>query len=106
MVGVSLVCIFSLCWPRLSLSQERSRLVLETQASQKVNLTVGKSTIINSSKPVKRVSLAAPDVADPVVISPRQVYMTGKAVGITNLTLWGEDDRVFSILDVEVSPDL
>jgi len=106
MVVVSLVCTLSLGLPHLSLSQERSRIVLEPQASKKVSLAVGKSIIINSPKPVKRVSLAAPEVADPVVISPRQVYLTGKAVGITNLTLWGEDDRVFSILDVEVSHDL
>ena len=30
----------------------------------------------------------------------------GKAVGTTNLTLWGADDRVSTILDVTVSSDL
>lgn len=101
-----LVCTLSLCCPHVGVTQDRSRIVLETQASQKVSLTMGKSLLINSLKPVKRVSLAAPEIADPVVISPRQVYLTGKAVGITNLTLWGEDERVFSIVDVEVVPDL
>src|SRR5262245_48089901 len=101
-----LVWTWSLCLPAFGVTQDRAPLLLETQALQKVGLTLGKSMLINSLKPVKRISLAAPEIADPVVVSPRQVYLTGKAVGITNLTLWGEDERVFAILDVEVSPDL
>jgi pilus assembly protein CpaC len=67
---------------------------------------VGKSLVIDTPVAVKRVSLANPEIADTVVISPRQIYLTGKAVGTTNLTLWGADDRVFSVFDVAVSADL
>lgn len=63
-------------------------------------------TISEPVKAVKRVSLAAPDMADAVIISTRQVYLMGKAVGVTNLTLWDEEDQVLAILNVEVSPDL
>jgi pilus assembly protein CpaC len=55
---------------------------------------------------MKRVSLAAPEIADAVVLTPRQIYITGKAPGVTNLTLWGADNTVSGIIDLEVSPDI
>jgi len=73
---------------------------------QKLSLTVGKSIIIGSPEPVKRISLAAPEVADSMVLSPRQIYIIGKIPGVTNLTMWGADDRVSTIVDLEVSPDI
>ncbi len=78
---------------------------LDAAAPQKINLTVGKSIVIESPSAVKRVSLAAPAFADAIVLSPRQVYLTGKAPGLTNLTLW-EGDTVLAAFDVEVSPDI
>jgi Flp pilus assembly secretin CpaC len=62
--------------------------------------------VIDTPVAIKRVSIANPEIADTVVISPRQIYLTAKAVGTTNLTLWGADDRVSSIFDVAVSADL
>jgi pilus assembly protein CpaC len=41
-----------------------------------------------------------------VVLSPRQFYLTAKAVGGTHLTLWDERDRVISVFDVEVTPNV
>jgi len=101
--------LFASLWAFLSFpgwSQELSQGAFRTYAPQKINLAVGKSLVIDTPAPVKRVSLASSEVADTVVISPRQVYLTGKAVGTTNLTLWGSDDRVSAIFDVVVAPDL
>ncbi|MEW6327516.1 MAG: type II and III secretion system protein family protein [Thermodesulfobacteriota bacterium] len=87
-------------------AQDISQVTLESHLPQKLTLTVGKSTIITSPAPVKRVSLAAPEIADAIVLSPQQIYVLGKAVGTTNLTLWKADDSAFTVLDLEVSPDL
>ena len=53
---------------------------------------------------MKRVSLAAPDIADALVLSPRQVSITGKNPGVTTLTLWSDPDRLSRIFDIEVHP--
>jgi pilus assembly protein CpaC len=82
-----------------------SVVTLNPAAPKKISLVVGKSVIIESPSAVKRVSLAAPAFADAIVLSPRQIYLTGKAPGLTNLTLW-EGDAVLAALDVEVSPDI
>lgn len=74
--------------------------------SQMLKLTTGKSTIIDVPVAIKRASLANPDIADAIVLSPRQIYVTGKGFGVTNLTLWGKDEQVFTILDIEVDLDI
>jgi len=80
--------------------------VIEKAVPQKLSLTVGKSVIVSSSEPVKRVSLGSQDVADAIVLSPQQISVIGKATGVTNLILWGVDDKISSVLDIQVSPDV
>src|SRR5271157_254115 len=98
--------VFALCLslPRVSWAAD-SATTNATQA-EKLTVTVGKSVVIDSDSPVRRVSLAAPDIADALVLSLRQVYITGKSPGVTTLTLWSEPERVSRIFDVEVQPDI
>ena len=91
---------FSLVW-----AQGVPRITIETTSPQKLSLIVGKSVIIQSPEPVKRVSLVSPEIADAMVLTPHQIYLTGKAPGTTNLTLW-VDNKVSAIIDLEVSPDI
>ena len=74
--------------------------------AQRFELGVGKSKVVDLTTSIKRASLANPEVADTVVLSPKQIYLTGKAVGVTTLTLWKENGELFSAFDVTVSPDL
>lgn len=73
---------------------------------QRFELGVGKSKVVDLTTPIKRASLANPEVADTVVLSPKQIYLTGKAIGVTTLTLWKENGELFSAFDVRVTPDL
>ncbi|HEY2773651.1 MAG TPA: type II and III secretion system protein family protein [Candidatus Binatia bacterium] len=71
-----------------------------------LDVTLGKSVVVESPIPVVRASLANPGVADAVVLSPRQVYVTGAGTGTTNLTLWQSDAEVYKIYTINVHPDL
>ena len=71
-------------------------LVQETMEAKKLNLISGKSTILKTSLPIKRVSIANPEIADVRVLSPHEIYLTGKTAGTTNLTL-GQDSKVTGI---------
>jgi len=79
---------------------------IETQTPRNIELVKGKSLVIDTRSTLKRVSLADPEVADARVVSPQQLYLTGKAVGATNLTLWTENDSIFAVYDLVVAPDL
>ena len=80
--------------------------VVAANEPQKLNLSVGKSLVLDLPVAVTRASLANPEIADALVLSPKQLYVTGKSAGVTNLTLWQDNQKIFSIFDVEVAPDL
>jgi pilus assembly protein CpaC len=82
------------------------QLVSLSKETQQVSLVVGKSTVVNMPVAIKRASLADPKIADAMVLSPKQIYVTGKGYGTTNLTLWGQDGQVLAILDLDVGVDL
>ena len=82
---------------------------ISAQASkdvQALDLVMGKSTVVDVPVAIKRASLANPAIADAIVLSPKQIYVTGKGFGTTNLTLWGKDDQILAIFDVEVVLDV
>ena len=82
---------------------------MSAQASKNVQalgLVLGKSTVVDVPVAIKRASLANPAIADAIVLSPKQIYVTGKGFGSTNLTLWGKDDQILAIFDVEVVLDV
>lgn len=72
--------------------------------SEVVTLSVGESALLQQDGPVERVSIANPNVADALVISPVEVLVNGIGLGTTTLILWGEDGsrRLYS---VEVTAD-
>ena len=70
-----------------------------------IDLLQGKSKVMNVASKIKRVSLADPEVADIMLLSPTQIYLTGKAPGATNLTLW-KNGSIYKVYDLVVSPDV
>ena len=82
------------------------RKVSSVPDSQQMSLVVGKSAVVDLSVPIKRASLADPQIADAIVLSPKQIYVTGKGYGTTNLTIWGREDQVIAVFDLDVGVDL
>lgn len=92
--------------PVTALATDDNHYHIKMPEPQQVSLVVGKSSVIDMPTVIKRASLADPQVADAIVLSPRQIYVTGKGYGTTNLTLWGRDDQVIAIFDLDVGIDL
>jgi pilus assembly protein CpaC len=72
---------------------------------EKVDLLVGRSTVIRTDRPIKRVSLPKPEVADAVVTSTNEVLVHGKLPGTISLFIWGDNGDISSY-DVSVRRDL
>jgi len=92
--------------PVVAKANDDNRSLVRTPEPQQVSLVVGKSTVVDTHVAIKRASLADPQVADAIVLSPRQIYVTGKGYGTTNLTLWGKDDQIIAVFDLDVGVDL
>ena len=79
--------------------------MLETVDAKKIEMVSGKSIILRSAVPIKRVSIADPEIADFLLLSANEIYLKGKAAGVTNLTLW-QNKKLVAIYDLEVVYDL
>ncbi|MCJ7617653.1 MAG: pilus assembly protein N-terminal domain-containing protein, partial [Desulfobacterales bacterium] len=77
----------------------------ETREPRKLELVSGKSIILRTSEPIKRISVGLPMIADFILISPREIYIIGNATGSTSLTLW-QNKKIFAIYDLEVVYDI
>jgi pilus assembly protein CpaC len=73
--------------------------------TKRIELVSGKSVVIRTEAAVKRISIAKPEIADFNLLSPTEIYLTGKAAGTTNLTLW-QDGRLTTVYDLVVSYDV
>lgn len=65
-----------------------------------IDLLVGRSTVLNLDRPIERVSLTTPDIADALVTTPQQLLIHGKAPGSISLFVW---DRSGGIRTYEVN---
>ena len=74
-------------------------------AKGEVQLLVGRSTVINFGRPITRVSVTTPDIADAIVTSAHQVLIHGKAPGTISLLVW-QDTGEITDYDVVVRRDL
>jgi pilus assembly protein CpaC len=99
---LSLIAVL-LIFPKISLAS--SAVELQALETQKLTLVSGKSIVLRSSDPISRVSIAAPEIADFLILSANEIYITGKAAGSTNLTLW-QDKKLVAVYDLVVDYDL
>ena len=74
------------------------------QVEAPVGLTVGKSWVMGLPEKALRISIANPDVADVMLVSPKEVYLLGKKTGTTNLFVWSAGGAT-SLRDVVVNVD-
>lgn len=74
------------------------------QVHSPVHLTAGKSVVLPLADKAVRISIANPEVADVMLVNPREVYLLGKKTGTTNLFVWSAGGGT-SLRDVTVGVD-
>lgn len=75
----------------------------QTTASPQLDLTVGRSHVLEVAGGVERVSVASGDVLEAVAITANQVLLNGKAPGDTSLVVWPRGGS-YMTYEVHVSP--
>ena len=77
LVAAAGIALFWAGLPNAS-SEELTLSAVKTNVPQRLGVTAGSSVVIESAAKLKRASLANPDIADAVVLSPQQIYVIGK----------------------------
>jgi len=109
--AVALVLIVLMVLPPMARAQSAARAenavgaVAGAGAPLMLDLMVGRSTVIHMDRPITRVSLSTPDIADAMVTSPYEVLVHGKTPGTISLLIWGDNGKI-TTYDVAVRRDL
>jgi pilus assembly protein CpaC len=87
--------------------QENGIYHVEAQAERiDVKVTLHKTETIRVAYPFTEALVGNAEVADVVPLTNRSIYIVGKKVGVTRLTLLDQDKQLLGIVDVEVTYDL
>ncbi len=78
----------------------------ESGSSRKVELTKGRSLIIDLPRDAKEVFVANPAVANAVVRSSRKLFLIGIENGATSIFVMDADGRQIAALDVTIARDI
>src|SRR5438876_8644269 len=70
----------------------------------RLDVTIGKSQVLNLQEPFTRVSVTNPAIADVFVVTPNQILVNGKSVGVTSLVVFYPTKTIF--FDLLVQTDL
>lgn len=71
-----------------------------------LEVPVDKSEIVTSDRPIAKALIGSAEIADVLPVSNRSIYVLGKKVGTTSLTLYDQSGRVIAVMDVSVGPDV
>lgn len=73
---------------------------------QVVEVALNQSQILYLEQPVAKISVGNPDIADILILRSRQLYVVGKQLGSTNVTLWDNNNQVVAAVGIDVTHDL
>jgi len=75
----------------------------ENGDGESIEMSVGRSSLIDAPWSVSKISIAEPGIADVQVAAPDQVIVLAKSIGRTDLVLWSEDgESITRRIDVHV----
>jgi pilus assembly protein CpaC len=69
-------------------------------------IPVNKSQVLRLDVPLKDLLVGNAEIADVLALTDRSVYVLGKSVGSTSLTLYGANKQLIAVLDLVVSYDI
>ena len=71
-----------------------------------LDVPLNKSQILNVDRNFSRAMIGNDEIADILPMTNRSLYVLGKQMGTTSLTLYDSSNRMISVVDVAVGPDV
>ncbi len=98
--------LFAVTVPLGSSAAEAANQVRATGASQRIKLGLNKSVVIDLPRDAYDILVANPGVADAVTRTSRRIYFFGKAVGETNIFVFGPNGEQIASFDLSIERDV
>ena len=71
-----------------------------------LDVPLNKSQVLTVDRAFSKAVVGNPEIADILPVTNRSVYVLGKKMGTTSLTIYDANNRVISVVDVAVGPDV
>ena len=76
-----------------------------TEQVSAMKVTLNKSRTLCFSDPFSTAVIGAPEIADVLPMTDSMLYVQGKKVGATNISVFDQQRRLVSVIDLDVTPD-
>lgn len=106
-VAVALACCIALLATDRAMAQ--NTIVTQVDNAKHAGefvVALNKSQILRVDVPFADLLVGNPDIADVLALTDRSVYVLGKELGSTNLTIYGRNKNLLAVLDLVVSYDI
>jgi pilus assembly protein CpaC len=100
------LAIFAVTVPSGTTTADAAGQVSATSASQRIKLGLNKSVVIDLPRDAYDILVANPGVADAVTRTSRRIYLFGKAVGETNIFVFGPNGEQIASFDLTIERDV
>jgi len=100
------LAIFAVTVPSGTMTADAAGQVSATSASQRIKLGLNKSVVIDLPRDAYDILVANPGVADAVTRTSRRIYLFGKAVGETNIFVFGPNGEQIASFDLTIERDV
>jgi pilus assembly protein CpaC len=71
-----------------------------------LEIPINKSQVVSTDRAIAKAMVGSSEIADILPITDRSIYVLGKKMGTTSLTLYDSGGRVLAVMDVAVGPDV
>jgi pilus assembly protein CpaC len=79
--------------------------VVEEAPVRHITVTLNKSKTLTFKQAFSTAVIGSPEIADLLPMTDRTLYVQGKKVGTTNISVFDKDKRLVAVLDLEVALD-
>src|SRR5262249_31632522 len=81
-------------------------IVTSAESVERVEIVVNKSKTFTLARPFSTVTVGNGDYAEALPMSDRVLYVQGKKIGTTNISIFDTTARLVSVIDVAVVPEI
>src|SRR4029453_13118116 len=71
-----------------------------------IAVPVNKSQVIRADRAYSKALIGNPEIADVLPLTDQSLYVLGKKMGTTSLTLYDRSNTLIAVVDVVVGPDV
>src|SRR5947208_17081526 len=94
-------------WPALlPAAQAQSWESEEGGGVRHIVVILNKSRTLRFDKPFASAVVGSPEIVDALPMSDRALYIQGKKIGTTNVSVFDQSMKLTGVVDVEVTPDV